>query len=83
MAVIGVFSVACALARQPLLAFGSFALSALVGAVAVWESGLATAAVLAAVDASASDPLLRHHVDADESFEPDRPVLMTVEGENA
>jgi hypothetical protein len=65
------------------LAFGSFALSALVGAVAVWESGLATAAVLAAVDASDSDPLLRHHVDEDESFEPERPVLMTVEGENA
>ncbi len=58
IAILGAFAVACGLAQQQVLAATSYATVGLVAVVALWECGLATAALLAAVDASA--PESRH-----------------------
>ncbi len=52
--VLGAFAVACAVAGRPYTAIGSLAAAVLVALVAAWECGLATAALISAVDASDS-----------------------------
>jgi hypothetical protein len=80
---LSVFALACGVADQPLLAVGAVALTLVVAAIAVWECGLATAALVAAVDASASEPAARPVAEEPAAATADWQPLKTAEGELA